>query len=146
MTVHVQGTKFQRGALVSEVLTWTTIGGCKGMTPPDQSRGTIDVTTIDQYDGSDIDPNKKFEGADLIESGSVELDMIFDPSSSAQELLETDMLASTPVDYRFLYKNGDSRQFKGVVTNIKPSSNMDDILRQTVSIKVSGSSAYVRAE
>lgn len=144
MTVHVQGTKFQRGALVAAVLTWTTIGGCKGMTPPDQSRGTIDVTTIDQYDGASPDPYKAIEGADLIESGNVELDIIFDPANSAQELLEDDLLTSAPVDYRFLYRSGDSRQFKAVVTNIKPSSNMDDILRQTVTLKVSGASPYTR--
>ncbi len=144
MTVHVQGTKFQRGVLVEAALVWTTIGGCKGMTPPDQSRGTIDVTTIDQYDGSDPDPYKAIEGADLIESGNVELDIIFDPANSAQELLEDDLLTSAPVDYRFLYRSGDSRQFKAVVTNIKPSSNMDDILRQTVTLKVSGASPYTR--
>lgn len=144
MTVHVQGTKFQRGALVSEVLTWTTIGGCKGMTPPNQSRATIDVTTIDQFDGASPDPYKAFEGADLIESGNVELDIIFDETSTAQELLEDDLLVSAPVDYRFLYRNGDSREFVAIVTDIKPSSNMDDILRQTVTLKVSGSSLYTR--
>lgn len=144
MTVHVQGTKFQRGALVSSVLTWTTIGGCKGMTPPDQSRGTIDVGTIDQYDGANPDPYKKFEGADLIESGNSEVDIIFDETNTAQELLEDDLLVSAPVDYRFLYRNGDYRAFKAIVTSIKPTSNMDDILRQTVTLKVSGASPYTR--
>lgn len=144
MTVKVQGTLFQRGVLVEAVMTWTTIAGCKGMTPPDKTRSTIDVTTIDQMDGGDPDPYKHFEGG-LIESGSVELDMVFDPANDGQEQLEADLLLDAPVDYRFLYKNGDSRPFKGIVTSIKPSSNMDDILRQTVSIKVSGKSDYVRA-
>lgn len=144
MTVKVQGTLFQRGVLVSAVMTWTTIAGCKGMTPPDKTRSTIDVTTIDQMDGEDPDPYKKFEGG-LLESGSADLDMVFDPASTGQELLETDMEADAPVNYRFLYTNGDSRAFLGIVTNIKPTSNMDDILRQTVSIKVSGKSDYVRA-
>lgn len=144
MTVKVQGTLFQRGELVEAVLAWTTIAGCKGMTPPDKTRSTIDVTTIDQMDGVDPDPYKHFEGG-LLESGAAELDMVFDPDSAGQELLEADMLEAAPVDYRFLYKNGNSRPFKGIITNIKPSSNMDDILRQTVSIKVSGKSDYVRA-
>lgn len=143
-TVKVQGTLFQRGTLVESTLNWETVAGCKGMTPPDKTRTTIDVTTIDQMDGDNPDPYKRFEGG-LLESGSAELDMVFDPANAGQEQLEADMLAEQPVDYRFLYKNGDSRQFKGVITSIKPTSNMDDILRQTVSIKVSGKSDYVRA-
>lgn len=143
--LHTQGTKFQRGAIVSSVLTWTQIALMKDIKPADKSRSTIDVTTIDQYDGSDPDKYKYFEGG-LIESGNVELDMIFDPTSDNQRLLENDIESDTPIDYRILYIDGSYRQFKGIVTSVAPSGAMDDVNRQTVSIKVTGKSSYTPAE
>lgn len=142
--LHTQGTKFQRGALVSAVLTWTTVALMKDIKPADKSRTTIDVTTIDQYDGADPDKFKYFAGG-LIESGAVDLDMIFDPTSTNQRTLEDDIEADDPIDYRILYIDGSYRQFKGIVTSVAPSGSMDDVNRQTVSIKVSGRFDYTPA-
>lgn len=144
--LHTQGTKFQRGELVESSLVWTWIAQCKDITPADASRSTIDVTTIDQYDGNDPDLYKQFVGG-LIESGAIEIDSVFDPDINApQRLLEDDIEAAAPVDYRILYIDGSTRQFKGIVTSLKPTNGFDDVCRQTISIKVTGKSIYTAAE
>jgi len=143
--LHTQGTKFQRGT-PGETITWVWIAQCKDITPPDASRTTIDVTTIDQYDGSDPDLYKQVVGG-LIESGAIEIDSVFDPDiNGPQRLIEADIEAEAPVDYRILYIDGSTRQFKGVVTSLKPTNGFDDVCRQTISIKVSGKTIYTPAE
>ena len=138
--LHTQGTRFQRDSGTE----WEYIAQCKDITPPDVSRTTIDTTTIDQYEGSDPDLYKQYVGG-LLESGAVELDMIFDPNSTSQRTLEADIEADNAVRYRIVYINGATRTFFGILTNIKPTNGMDDVCRQTVSIKVSGKSTYEAA-
>ena len=145
MSEHVQGTRFQRGSTLDhETAVWTDIAGCKGMTPPGKSRGTIDVTTIDQLEGASPDPYKRHVPSGLIESGDAEINLVFDADSAAQATLEADIESKDLVLYRFLYPSGNYRYFAGSVTSIKPTSEMDDILRQTVGFKASGRTDLVR--
>jgi hypothetical protein len=138
--LHTQGIRFQRDSGTS----WDDIGQCKDISPAGGSRTTIDTTTIDQYDGSEPDINKQYVGG-LVEYDSFELDMIIDPASTAQRTLEGDLYAPNPIRYRVLYTNGWTREFFGIVTSIKPTNAMDDVSRQTVSIKVSGKSVLTEA-
>lgn len=132
--LHSQGVRFQR----INGLTYDTIAQVKDITPPAQTRSEIDVTTIDQYDDTTPNIHKHFVGG-LIDDGNVSLELIFDPdSASNQRTLEADIEADCPIQYRILYRNGMTRDFYAVLKEITPTNAMDDILRQTLSFKVSG--------
>lgn len=132
--LHTQGIRFQRNSGVA----WDDISQCKDITPPSKSRSTIETTTVDQYDGSEPDLHKTYVGG-LIDGGTCELDLIFDPRAiSNQRIIEADIEADNPIEYRILYTNGQMRTFFAVLTDIKPTNAMDDICRQTMSFKVSG--------
>lgn len=132
--LHAQGTRFQRNSGVA----WQDISQIKDITPPAKTRTEIETTTIDQYDGSEPDPYKTYVGG-LIDGGSVSLDTIFDPNSlSNQRLLEADIEAANPVEYRIVYRDGGMWTFSGVLKEMTPTHGMDDIHRQTLGIKVSG--------
>ena len=132
--LHAQGTRFQRNSGVA----WQDISQIKDITPPAKTRTEIETTTIDQYDGSEPDPYKTYVGG-LIDSGSVSLDTIFDPNAlSNQRLLEADIEAANPVEYRIVYRDGGMWTFSGVLKEMTPTHGMDDIHRQTLGIKVSG--------
>ena len=132
--LHAQGTRFQRNSGVE----WQDISQIKDITPPAKTRTEIETTTIDQYDGSEPDPHKTYVGG-LIDGGSVSLDTIFNPDAlDNQRLLEADIYAENPVEYRIVYRNGSMWTFFGVLKEMTPTHGMDDIHRQTLSIKVSG--------
>ena len=96
--LHTQGTRFQRNSGVE----WQDISQIKDITPPSKTRTEIETTTIDQYDGSEPDLHKTYVGG-LIDGGSVSLDTIFDPNAlSNQRLLEADIEAANPVEYRIV--------------------------------------------
>lgn len=140
--LHTQGTRFQRNSGTE----WVDISQFKDITPPAKSRTEIETTTIDQYDGTDPDLHKTYVGG-LIDGGTVSLDTIFDPDTlSNQRILEADIEAAEPVEYRIVYINGMMRQFFGVLKEITPTNGMDDICRQTLSIKVSGKPTLVYPE
>ena len=132
--LHAQGTRFQRNSGV----VWQDISQIKDITPPAKTRTEIETTTIDQYDGSEPDPHKTYVGG-LIDGGSVSLDTIFNPDAlDNQRLLEADIEAANPVEYRIVYRDGGMWTFFGVLKEMTPTHGMDDIHRQTLGIKVSG--------
>ena len=139
--LHAQGTRFQRNSGVE----WQDISQIKDITPPAKTRTEIETTTIDQYDGSEPDPHKTYVGG-LIDGGSVSLDMIFDPDElSNQRVIDADIEAENPIEYRILYRNGSMWTFFGVAKEMTMTNPMDDICRQTVGIKVSGKPVYTFA-
>ena len=132
--LHAQGTRFQRNSGVE----WQDISQIKDITPPSKTRTETETTTIDQYDGSEPDPYKTYVG-NLIDGGNVSLDTIFDPDAlSNQRLIEADIEAVNPIQYRILYRDGSAWTFFGVLKEITPTHSIDDIHRQTLGIKVSG--------
>lgn len=136
--LHAQGTRFQRNSGVA----WQDISQMKDITPPAKTRTEIETTTIDQYDGSNPDLYKTYVGG-LIDGGSVSLDTIFSPDAlDNQRLLEADIEAENPIEYRIVYRNGAMWVFCGVLKEMTMTNGMDDICRQTLSIKVSGKPVY----
>ena len=135
---HTQGTRFQR----DNGTGWDDISQCKDIVPADVSRTTIDVTTIDQYDGSDPDLYKQYVGG-LLEAGDCSLELVFDPRSiSNQRIIEGDIDAPNPLRYRILYIDGATDTFYAILKSMKRTNPMDDVTRQSLTLKVSGKPVY----
>lgn len=130
-SLHTQGTKFKRGT--GAPLVYTVVAGIQDTAPPGKKRKALDVTTLDQ-----AGTNKEVVGSVLVENEPVELELLFDPDSTAQAALKADMDDPDPVDYEIELRNGDKYDFKGVITSWKPSGKMDDLYKVKVTIEVSG--------
>lgn len=130
-SLHTQGTKFNRGT--GSPLVYAMVAGILDAQPPGKKRKALDVTTLDQ-----VGTSKEVVGSALIENEPVELELLFDPASSAQQLLNSDMDSSAPVAYQVALRNGETYSFLGVVTTWKPSGKMDDLYKVKVTIEISG--------
>lgn len=134
-SLHTQGTKFKRGT--GSPLVYTTVAGIQDAAPPGKKRKALDVTTLDQ-----AGTNKEVVGSVLVENEPVELELLFDPDSTAQAGLKADIDDPDPVDYEIELRNGDKYDFKGVITSWKPSGKMDDLFKVKVTIEVSGAVTF----
>lgn len=134
-SLHTQGSKFNRGTGVGP--TYTSVAGILDIAPPGQKRKALDVTTLDQADNY-----KQVVGSTLVENEPVELELLFDPDSTAQAALKGDMADPDPVPYQVELSNGDKYSFLGVVTAWKPSGKMDDLYKVKVTVEVSGAVTF----
>lgn len=130
-SLHTQGTKFNRGT--GSPLVYTMIAGIVDAQPPGKKRKALDTTTLDQSDNY-----KQVVGSVLVENEPVELELLFDPASTAQQLLSADLESADPVAYQVALRNGETYSFLGVVTTWKPSGKMDDLYKVKVTIEISG--------
>lgn len=134
-SLHTQGTKFKRGA--GSPLVYTTVAGILDVSPPGAKRKALDVTTLDQ-----ADTYKQLVGSVLVENEPVELELLFDPDSTAQSSMRDDLDETEPVDYQIELRNGDTYAFQGVVTSWKPSGKMDDLFKVKVTVEISGAVTF----
>lgn len=105
------------------------------------SANAIDTTTIE-------DLYRTFMGG-LIDPGSVGFDILYDPvdgsHDSATGLLSKMEAAGTTHNFALKFATLNPVQwfaFSGVVTNFAPNANLDDAMRASITIKVSGKPTF----
>ena len=122
------GVKFRRmGDSIFEDLAEVT-----GITGPDKSRSTIDVTNLDSTDNY-----KEFIGG-LRDAGQIGLEMNF--TLATYELLNTDFESEDLNEYEIILTDAEntSFSFSGLVTNLSLAIPMDDKISASATIKISG--------
>ncbi len=126
------GTLFKRADTDSSGTTYSTIAEINGITGPNISRATIDVTSLDSVGGY-----REFI-ASFKDSGEVGLEMNFtrDQYVTFKEDLESDTLKA----YQIVFPDtgATTLDFSGLVTALGAAVPLDDKITQTVSVKVSG--------
>lgn len=137
--LNTLGTKFYRGS-GSGSITYTLVGGLTDAPPPGLKGKANDVTTMDQDDDF-----KHVEGSPLKEYDPIELELLLRPADAQQALLKADIGKTTPVPFRYEYRNGDTEDFSGVVTAYKPAGKIGENFKVKVTIEVDGESVYTEA-
>lgn len=112
--------------------TYTALAGVIGITPPDASVDTIDVTTFGDTDGW------RDYIAGLIDGGEAEVQILYDPEAAVNATLHSIMTGRVPRKFKILFAAGASRIFDGIITAISHEVPMDDKLTATITIKQTG--------
>ena len=135
MALNAQGTTLE----ISEDggTTWVPIGCIQtfGIEQPD--RAEIDVTCL-------TSSSKEYKFG-LRDSGTVTIEMQYDPEGAGQVILESSYASDTAFDFKIEYNNapdetgtGTLKEFKGFVISISESGAVDDVVTESVSIKITG--------
>lgn len=124
------GIKFYREDPTS--LVYATLAEITGITGPDGTRETIDVTNFDSPDDY-----REFV-ASFKDGGEVSLEMNF--TNATYKTAEEDFDSNDKVNYRITIPdgNGSKLDFAGLLTSKGFSASVDDKVSSNVVIKVSG--------
>jgi hypothetical protein len=134
MALNAQGTQFR---ISEDGTTWIDIGCISGFSWDNPERASIDTTCL-------TDKEKSFKFG-LRDSGTVSLDLRYEPQSAGQKMLEQSYASDKPYHFEIEYAdtpdggvNGTIKNFKGYVTTFSQSGAIDDIINGSVGIKVTG--------
>lgn len=108
-----------------------TLADVYSLTPAEPEIGEINTTTYDITDNA-----HQYESG-LIEGGEVEFGVIYGESQYAT-LYD---LQGTETEWEIQFADGASQSFTGFITSIgteHPDADDDEVLRNTVTIKISG--------
>lgn len=123
-----QGTKFYRKD--EEGGTYEQIAEVTGISGPDKSRETIDVTSLEHEDGY-----RQFIGG-FRDGGSVSLEMNY--TYDTYDTMNDDFEDDDNKFYKIELKNGDKFEFEGLVTNLPLGISVGDRITANTTIQVSG--------
>lgn len=123
------GIKLQKGIGVGAV----DIAQITNLSGPGLSLDTVDVT---EHDG---DGWEEHIGT-ILRSGTITLDLLFDPALASHTTLIADMVAGTVNAYSIVFPNTGSTTwtFNAIVTGFSPSAPVDGALTASVTLKPSG--------
>lgn len=124
------GTKFMRKDPISDV--YSAITQIQGFNGPNQSKDTIDVTSMDSLGGY-----REFIGS-FKDGGEITFDMLF--SNDSYKLMQEDFESDSTIDYRIDIPNLEATKiaFTGFVTTVPVQGGTDDAIKMSVSIKITG--------
>jgi len=129
-TMNTKGTiiKIGDGATPTEV--FTTIGQITDWDGFDESAKSIDITVI-------TDDYAMKAGGGVIDSGSVSLDILYDPDNATFTSVQAAL--NTTVNFKIILANNTTQfAFAAVVTGIKKMAKKGDKLRANVKLDISG--------
>lgn len=122
------GTKFRRW----NGTNWVDIAEITGITGPNKSRDTFDVTSLDSTGGY-----REFRGG-FRDGGSVQLPMNF--TRDTYDLMNADYERDDLQNYEIFLPDDEatSFEFEGLVTELGLGVPVDDKISADVTIKISG--------
>lgn len=123
-----QGTKFYRKDTAEG--TYAKIAEITGISGPDKSRETIQVTSLEHEDGY----HRFISGFKDGGSVSLEMNYTFDTYDTMNDDFEDD----DNKFYKIELKNGDKFEFEGLVTNLPLGISVGDRITANTTIQVSG--------
>jgi predicted secreted protein len=128
--------------------TWTTVAEVGNITPPSYARDAQDATHTESTEGwREFIPGLK-DGGEI----SCELNLV--PDSNTMDMILEQFDSDVLTQVRILFADGvqtgnpppcSKFTCSGVVTGFKPEAPMDDKMKATLTFKVSGKPAFVRA-
>ncbi len=127
-----QGTAFD---ISKDGLVWTRIGCVESWDLATSDRAEIDTTCL-------LDTSKTFKFG-LKDNGTLSVELMFSIDGPGQVLLEESYASSEPYHFQIEYSDnagvsGSIKTFEGFVTNMSESGAKDDIIKQSINIKISG--------
>lgn len=127
-----QGTDFR---ISDDGVTYTSFGCVESWSLDTAGRNEIDTTCL-------LDSAKSFKYG-LKDNGTVTCEMFYAPAGEGQVLLEASYSSDTPFYFEIEYSDtggttGTIKSFQGYVTTYSQNGAKDDVVRQSVSIKLSG--------
>ena len=127
-----QGTDFR---ISDDGITYTSLGCVESWDLSTAERPEIDTTCL-------TDTSKSFKFG-LKDNGTLAVELIFDIDGAGQVLLEASYEAEDAYYFEVEYSDnagttGTVKSFQGYVTSLGESGAKDDVIRQSVSIKISG--------
>jgi predicted secreted protein len=135
MIMTGKGTKFSIGS--GSPLTYTDVANVATITPPQLTRDTVDVDTLDPADGY-----KQFLTG-LKDGGEVGITLNFDPEDTGQTSIYNAFENDTPGNYKITFPDGSNWTFSGLLTAYEPQDvAAADVVQVQVTIKVSGKPTF----
>ena len=127
-----QGTDFR---ISDDDVTFISLGCVESWDLTTADRPEIDTTCL-------TDTSKSFKFG-LKDNGTLSVELIFDVDGAGQALLEESYASDEPFYFEVEYSDslgitGTIKSFQGYVTSIGETGAKDDVIRQSVSIKISG--------
>lgn len=130
--IVTQGTDFR---MSEDGVTYESIGCIESWDLSTSDRPEIDTTCL-------TDTSKSFRFG-LKDNGTLSLEIMMDLEGTGQALLEASYSSSEPYYFEVEYSNnagttGTIKAFQGYVTNMSETGAKDDVIKQSVTIKLSG--------
>lgn len=130
--IITQGTTFQ---ISSDGVTFEDLGCIQSFTNNAPARAEIDTTCM-------TDDTKTFKFG-IKDNGTISVELLYNPSSAGQALVEGSYNSNDAYKFKIEYNNslgtnGTIKEFDGFVMSVSQDSQIDDVVRQSVEIKVSG--------
>ncbi len=140
--IITQGTTF--GISVDGV-AYSELGVIQSFSLSATARNEIETTGL-------LDTTKTYEMG-LKDSPTISVELLYDPTSAGQVLLDASYSSNTPYKFEIEFSdiitpitgNGTTKTFEGYVMSQNTDSSSDEVLRQSVEIKVSGDITTVDA-
>lgn len=130
-------TKFLRS---DDGTTYTQVAGLLDIDPGEESRGSVDMTTIDGTSGyMDYDP------AGLRDAGELSLTLIWNEGDTGQQALRGDYDSDENCYYQVIYPGGTEVEYVGHITGWGKAVPKDDKITRTVKFKISGKPSVTTA-
>jgi len=135
--IAAQGTTFSIDTAVSGGPTYTAIGNIKTFSGFDGSASEIDVTNLSS-------PAKEYR-LGLEDNGQfvVELDRDFSDAGQTALLAARDSQAAK--QFKLLLSNGENAVFTGYVKKFSAAGGVDQVIKGSVDIRISGSVTWASA-
>ena len=134
MAVDSQGTLFQVEAGLGSPTEWLTVDGVTNIRDLRSGSGAeIDIT--------DLSSTAKEFQLGLKDEGSMSLDLINNPADPGQQRLSALRDSRATGEFRIVSTFGSPEwtlSFSGIVTTLPATFAVDDVVRGTVTIRVSG--------
>lgn len=125
------GIQLARGAGTGPE-TFTTLGDLVDFTPATKTRETKDAT----HHGV-ANRVRKFIGG-LRDLGEASFTLHYKPGGTAATALNTDYMSDEPVHYQVTFPGNTSESFYGLITELSPATPLDDVMKISGKIKLSG--------
>lgn len=134
-SVKTQGMAIARGDGASPEV-FSNILGVTAIDGPDGSINEIDITALEST-------GKEFN-VGLKDEGQVQLSIIFNPDDTVHTGLRTDRDNGTLRNFRITFTNSPAStlSFSAYVMTFSTSSQIDDVTRLSVTLRISGSSTW----
>lgn len=138
--IVTQGTSIQISA---DDITFAELGCIQSWSLDSPSRPEIDTTCL-------LSTSKTFKFG-LKDNGTVTTELLYEAGGAGQLVLEASYESNTPYYFSIEYTDGTIgdgtiKTFTGYVISISQSGNQDDVVRQSVQIKIDGDIVTTPAE
>jgi len=124
------GVKFARKTGAS---TYTEFAEVTDITQPEETRDPVEFTHHKSPDGY-----KEFKPSKLTDAGELTVVYNYIPAEADDETVQAHFATKAVEDWRVIYPNGATFDFRGFVTSKQPTTPIDDRMTGSATFKLTG--------